>query len=389
MNARPMSKADPLGPNEALVGAPGSRHALSTPALVLDLDRLEANIASLATHATANGYALRPVVKIHKSARIARLQMAAGAIGVGCSTIAEAEAMVRGGIDDIFLFTTVVTWPKLERLAMLNSAARRLIVATDHAENVAQLERVARESGAPIDVLVDVEVGDRRTGVPKPADAVALARMIAESDGLEYAGVQGYCGTHQVTPGYAERHRLGMVVLDRLSRFIDALAAADLPPGIVSGGGTGTHDIDYERGLLTEVQAGSYVVLDGNYAAVDLRRDEPRPFVPALTVRGTVISAAQTGFVITDAGAKEIDGIFMDSAPTVLCGAPSDSTYVIVGDDMGRIELSPTARAPVVGSAVELLPPHCYQTVIMYSHYHCVRGDVLVDIWPIDAVATW
>jgi D-serine deaminase-like pyridoxal phosphate-dependent protein len=137
------------------------------------------------------------------------------------------------------------------------------------------------------------------------------------------------------------------------------------------------------------VQAGSYAVLDVNYRDVVLRRDDPHPFAPALTVRGTVISNAQPGFVITDAGAKEIDGIFMSSAPAVLSGAPPESSYAIVGDDMGRIELPSSTPSPRVGTAIDLLPPHCYQTVIMHSHYHCIRGDVLVDIWPIDAVPTW
>ena len=384
-----MTDAGGRGPNEPLIGLSGSRSELSTPTLVLDLDRVEANIGSLAAHAAAHQYALRPVVKIHKSLRIARMQMAAGAIGIGCSTIAEAEAMVAGGITEIFLFTSVVTKGKLARLAEINAAAGGVVVATDHAENVLQLAESARRSGHPMQVLVDVEVGDHRTGVADPAMAVSLARLIAESDGLEYAGVQGYCGTHQVTPDYDERRRLGMVVLDRLAQFIDALTTVGLPPRIVSGGGTGTHDFDHERGLLTELQAGSYVVLDGNYVDVPLRRDLPHPFAPALTVRGTVISNAQPGYAITDAGAKEVDGIFMPTLPRVLSGAPRDSRYVIVGDDMGRIELPESEAAPRVGTAVELLPPHCYQTVIMYSHYHCVRGDTLVDIWPIDAVPTW
>jgi 3-hydroxy-D-aspartate aldolase len=384
-----MSSRSDRGPNERLIGVPGSRAALSTPALVLDLDRLEANIASLAVHAGDHGYAVRPVVKIHKSVEIARLQMAAGAVGVGCSTVAEAEVMVAGGITGVYLFTSVVTGPKLERLEALNAQADGVIVATDDASNVSQLAAAARRSGRPMRVLVDVEVGDRRTGTAEPATAVALARLIQESDGLEYGGVQGYCGTHQATVDYDERYRLSMVVLDRLERFIDALQAAGLPPGIVSGGGTGSHDIDHERGLLTEVQAGSYVVLDGNYRDVVLRRDHPHPFVPALTVRGTVISNAQSGFVITDAGAKEIDGIFAPLAPVVLDGAPSDSAYVIVGDDMGRIELPGSEVAPAVGDTVDLLPPHCYQTAIMYANYHCVRGDVLVDIWPIDGIANW
>jgi 3-hydroxy-D-aspartate aldolase len=377
------------GPNESLVGAPGSRFQLSTPALVLDLDRVEANIASAATHAAAYSYALRPVVKIHKSVRVARLQMDAGAIGIGCSTVAEAEAMLAGGITDLFLFTSVVTDSKLERLASVNAAAGGIVVAADHAENVMQLAAAARRSSTTIQVLVDIEVGDHRTGVADPGTAVSVARLVAETDGLEYAGVQGYCGTHQVTQDYDDRRRRGMVVLDRLATFIDALQAAGLPPGIVSGGGTGTHDFDHERGLLTEVQAGSYVVLDGNYVDIPLRRDQPHPFAPALTVRGTVISNAQPGYVITDAGAKEIDGIFMPTSPRVLSGAPTESKYVIVGDDMGRIELPEGTAAPRVGTGVELLPPHCYETVIMYSHYHCVRGDTLVGIWPIDASATW
>jgi 3-hydroxy-D-aspartate aldolase len=377
------------GPNEALIGVSGSLAELSTPALVLDLDRLDANVKSLAAHAAAHDYALRPVVKIHKSVRVARMQMAAGAIGVGCSTVAEAEAMVAGGITDILLFTSVVTGAKLERLATLNAAAGGIIVAVDHAANVVQLGEAARQSHATMRVLVDVEVGDHRTGVADSATAVSLARLIGETDGLEYAGVQGYCGTHQVTIDYDDRRRQGMAVLDRLAAFIDALDAAGFSPRIVSGGGTGTHAFDHERGLLTELQAGSYVVLDGNYLDVALRRDEPQPFAPALTVRGTVISNAQPGYVITDAGAKEIDGIFMPMSAHVVSGAPTDSHYVIVGDDMGRIELSDASSPPSVGSTVELLPPHCYQTVIMYSHYHCVRGDTLVDIWPIDAVRTW
>jgi len=241
----------------------------------------------------------------------------------------------------------------------------------------------------PMHVLVDLEVGGHRTGIDDPSLAVTMARLIADCEDLEYAGVQAYCGDHQATVPYDERRRLGMVVLDRLERFIDALNAADRPPRIVTGSGTGTHDIDSKRRLFTEVQAGTYAVVDVNYTNVELRRDDPHPFKPALTVRGTVISAAQPGFVITDAGAKEIDGIFTSVRPIVLSGAPRASTYTIVGDDMGRIELPPSTPSPAVGATVELIPPHCYQTVIMYSHYHCVRGDALVDIWPIDGAPTW
>lgn len=372
-----------LGANEALIGVPGSRGALSTPALVLDLDGLEANIASMAEHARHHGYSLRPVVKVHKSPRIAGLQVGAGAIGVACSTLDEAEHMAASGITSILLFTSVVTEAKLARLATLNAAVGGVIVAADHAGNVLQLAEAARRSGTHIQVLVDLEVGDRRTGVPDPSAAVDLARLIEASDWLEYAGIQGYCGTHQVVRSYRDRHRLGMTVLDRLAQFVDALTAVGLPPRIITGGGTGSHDIDYERHLLTDLQVGSYALHDANYFGVALRLAESHPFVPALTVRTTVISDAQRGFVITDAGAKQVDGIFTPLTPLVYRGAPRDSTYAIVGDDMGRLTVPPPAAAVRVGHALELIPPHCYQTVIMYPYYHCVRGDALVDIWPI------
>ena len=380
-----MTATTARGPNEDLIGVPGSRHELSTPALVLDLDRLEANIASLAAHARTHAYAVRPVAKIHKSSEIARRQSAAGAVGTCCATLAEAEVMADAGIDGVLLFTSVVTRAKLERLAALNARASGLIVAADDLGNIAQLDEAARRSGRPLEVLVDVEVGGGRTGVAEPAGAVALAHAIAESTSLSYSGVQGYNGNHQATPGFEERRSVEISVLRRLAEFVDALRAADLPPAIISGGGTGTHDIDHEIGLLTECQAGSYVFGDVNYRDAVLRRDDPHPFAQSLTVRATVISNAQPGFVITDAGAKELDGIFASVAPVVLSGAPPESRYSIVGDDMGRIDLPAGAERPAVGAVVEIMPPHCYQTAILFGGYHCVRGDDLIDYWPLDA----
>ena len=375
------------GPNEALVGVPGSRHELSTPALVLDLDRLDANIASMAAHARAHRYALRPVAKVHKSTEIARRQSAAGALGTCCSTLAEAEALVDAGIAGVLLFTSVVSPSKLARLAALNARADGLLVAVDDAGTLERVGAAARASGRGLRVLVDVEVGGGRTGTADVATAVALGRQAADTDGLEYAGLQGYNGNHQATVDLAERRAGEEATLERLRRFVEALDAAGLPPGIVSGGGTGTHDLDHELGVLTEVQVGSYVFVDGNYADAVLRRDDPHPFSPSLSVRATVVSAAQPGFVITDAGAKEVVGLDAAIAARVLRGAPPGSRYAIVGDDMGRIDLPAGAPRPAVGDAVEVLPPYCYQTVALHSRYHCVRGDDLVDIWPIDALA--
>ena len=377
------------GPNETLIGTPGSRHALGTPALVLDLDAMEANIASMAEHARIHGYDVRPVAKIHKSVEVARRQMAAGGLGPCCATLAESEAMVDGALPGVMLFTSVVTPPKLERLASLNARAKGLIVVADEPSNVAQLAQAARRSGRSLQVLVDIEVGGRRTGIADEQRAIELARLVAEADGLDYAGVQGYAGHHQSTVDYDVRRTRSFELLQPLVRVVERLHEAGLPPRIVSGGGTGTHDFDHESGVLTEVQAGSYVFMDMNYQDVVMRRDDPHPFRPALSVRGTVVSAAQDGFVITDAGMKEVDALRGADHAAILQGAPEGATYSLVGDDMGRIEFARPEDRLAVGDVVELMPPHCYQTVVMYSHYHVVRGDELVDIWPVDARANW
>jgi D-serine deaminase-like pyridoxal phosphate-dependent protein len=377
------------GPNESLIGRPGSRIELGTPSLVLDLDVLDANIASLAEHSRSHGYALRPVAKVHKSADIARRQIAAGGLGVCCATLAECEVMAEAGIPGVMLFTSVVSAPKLERLAALNARADGLIVVADDRANVAQLTAAARRSGRPLQVLVDVEVGGRRTGIADEGRAIALARLVAEADGLDYAGLQGYVGDHQNTVGYDERRARSRELLQPLVRVVERLHAEGLPPRIVSGGGTGTHDFDHELGVLTELQPGTYALMDVNYRDAVMRRDDPHPFGAALSVRTTVISTAKPGFVITDAGVKELDGIFGIEHPVILRGAPEGATYSLVGDDMGRIEFARPGDRLEVGDVVEVLPPHCYQTLVLYSHFHVVQGDTLVDIWPVSARESW
>jgi D-serine deaminase-like pyridoxal phosphate-dependent protein len=377
------------GPNESLIGLPGSRDRLGSPSLVLDLDALDANIASLAAHARVHGYALRPVAKVHKSADIARRQIAAGGLGVCCATLAESEAMTDAGISGVLLFTSVVSEPKLERLAALNARAEGLIVVADDPANVARLDAAARRSGRPLQVLVDVEVGGGRTGIADEERIVALARLVAEAGGLDYAGVQGYVGNHQNTPGYDERRTRSHELLQPLVRVVERLRAEGLAPRIVSGGGTGTHDFDHELGVLTELQPGTYALMDVNYRDAVMRRDDPHPFAAALRVRTTVISAAQTGFVITDAGVKELDAVFGIEHPVILSGAPEAAAYSLVGDDMGRIDFARPDDRLAVGDVIEVLPPHCYQTIVLYSHFHVVQGDTLVDIWPVSARDSW
>jgi D-serine deaminase-like pyridoxal phosphate-dependent protein len=360
---------------------------LETPALILDLDALDANIASMAEHARIHGYALRPVAKIHKSVDIARRQIAAGAIGICCATLAEAEAMAEAGIPGVMLFSTIVSPAKLKRLAALNARAEGLLVVTDSSANVAQLDQAATESGRTLNVLVDIEVGGRRTGIGDEQRALEVVDAVLRSGHLHYAGLQGYVGDHQAITDYQQRRGESHTLLQPLVRIVERLEADGRKPGVVSGGGTGTHDFDHELGILTELQAGTYVFMDMFYKDVILRRELPHPFRPALTVRTTVISAAQPHFVVTDAGLKEVDAVLGLENPLIVSGAPEGSRYVLVGDDLGRIELPGGRDTLAVGSSLEVMPPHCYQTVVLHPYYHVVRGDELVDIWPISARA--
>jgi len=379
----------PRGPNERLIGVPGSRHMLGTPSLVLDLDVMEANIASMADHASAHGYLVRPVAKIHKSTDIARLQVAAGGLGPCCATLAESEAMVDAGMSGVMLFTSVVTEPKLQRLSELNSRAEDFVVVVDDTSNVLQLSEAARRSGKSLQLMVDIVVGTGRTGIASVDDAVKMARFIEDTDHLEFVGLQGYAGGRMGEDDYNVRRSMYAEKIQPLIDVVERLHEENLPPRMVSGGSTGSHDYDPEFGVLTEVQAGTYVFMDMNYENCVLRRDDPHPFGHSLFVRTTVISNARPGFVVTDAGLKEISNLPSIESAKIMSGAPVGSTYSLTGDDMGRIDFPSVEERMSIGNVVELMPPHCYQTAIMYLYYHVVRGDKLVDIWPVDAFANW
>lgn len=372
-----------LGPNADLVGEPGSRALLTTPALVLDLDRFEANLARMAA-LLPKGLRLRPHAKTHKCAAIAARQRAAGACGIAAATLHEAEALAARGINGILITSPVVGTAKMVRLARLNAATQGMLVVADDPDNVAALGGAARAAGADLGVLVDLDIGMGRTGVADIDAAVALARRIAATDGLAFRGVQAYSGRVQHIAAYAERDRTYRIQLERLAAVVAALGAAGLPPAIVTGGGTGTIGIDSGARLITEHQAGSYVFMDVEYGAVEiLPGGNQPPFVAALTIRNSVVSAPAAGSVTIDGGYKcfATDG----PTPVVASGAPPGTRYEFFGDEHGRLVFAQAGDAMTVGDAVELVVPHCDPTVNLHDWYHVVRGDTLVDMWPIDA----
>jgi 3-hydroxy-D-aspartate aldolase len=364
-----------------LIGQQGSRKALNTPVLVLDREALERNIAAMAAFARQRGLALRPHAKTHKSVEIARLQMEAGAVGVCCAKLGEAEALAEGGIGAILITSPVVTPQAIERLMALNERIADLRVVADHPDNVDALAAAAKSARKTLAVLVDIDPGIRRTGVPSPEAAIALASRIAAAPSLRFAGVQFYCGVQQHIAAYAERRA---AIEDRtayLRTVLDALRDAGFPLEVVTGGGTGTHRIDADLGVLNELQAGSYVFMDRQYNECDLGGDGAKPFETSLFVDARVISANHASMATIDAGFKALstDG----GAPTVVEGAPATAMFVFMGDEHGAL-IAPD-HGFKLGDLVTLQVPHCDPTANLYDAYHIVRDGALIDIWPIAA----
>ncbi|MFO1055812.1 MAG: alanine racemase [Dongiaceae bacterium] len=372
-----------LGPNEGLVGAADARRRLSTPALLVDLDALEANIAAMAARAAAAGVALRPHVKAHKCTAVARRQLAAGAVGLSCATLGEAEAMAGAGLPGLLVTSPVTSPPMLGRLGALLAGGADLMVVADHPANVAALAALAAGAGRRLRILVDLDVGQRRTGCASVEDAAALAAAVAASPTLEFAGIQAYYGHLQQVPAVADRRAAVAEQTARIRALAAALAAAGRAPGIVSGGGTGTALIDMGEGVFTELQPGSYLFLDSCYGPLAMG-EAASPFRPSLFVAAAIVTANRPGLAICNAGLK---ALATDSGrPVPVRGAPAGATYRFMGDEHGAIEFAADAAdAPALGATIELLASHCDPTVNLHDRFHAVRGDRLVEIWPIEA----
>ncbi len=369
--------------NADLIGVPGGRLQLQTPALLIDLDAMERNIARVTEHARTHNIALRPHAKTHKCSQIARMQLDAGALGICVAKLGEAEALADAGIESILITSPVVTERGIARLIALNGRLRALMAVCDNAEVAKRLAHAARESGKRLALLVDIDPGMGRTGAAFGDAAIALVEQVANSDGLEYAGLQCYAGNLQHLESPNERRDASLSVMKKLADLRAALAARGLAPAILSGGGTGTFDIDPDARTLTELQAGSYVFMDRQYNEVWQKPGDRVPFETALFVQATVISANRDGLATTDAGFKA----FATDAgvPLVATGAPDGASYFFFGDEQGGVLYDSGKQKLRAGDVLTCIVPHCDPTVNLYDCYHAMRCDMLEAIWPIEA----
>jgi 3-hydroxy-D-aspartate aldolase len=365
--------------NANLVGQPTGALRLQTPALVMDLDLFEANLRQMADHCRKTGIALRPHAKTHKCLEIARRQVASGAVGICCAKLGEAEVMGHGGIASILLTSPVVTEAGINRLTALNHVVPDLMVVVDNSLNIEALERAAQAAGKPLAVLLDLDPGLHRTGITPGDQAMTLARQLDAAAHLEFRGLQIYAGHLMHLGQFEERREKSRAVMDQLAQLRDRLADEGISCQILTGGGTGTFDIDAEKAVLTELQGGSYIFMDREYNEVG----GAFPFRTSLFVQMSVISNNASRLMTTDAGFKS----FSTDAdvPLLDWGAPPGAKYFYFGDEQGGIVLADDGDKLPLGASLRAVTPHCDPTVNLYDHLHVIQENRLVDIWPIDA----
>jgi len=363
----------------AEIGCPFDQ--IDTPALILDLDAFDRNVAKMAAYAASVGVGLRAHAKTHKSSEVARRQMEAGAVGQCVQKVGEAEALVSGGIRDILVSNQVVADAKLDRLAAIASHAR-IGLCFDHPEQVLAASRAASRAGVTINGFVEIDVGMGRCGVAPGRAAADLANRIADAPGLRFEGLQAYHGRAQHLPTAPEREAAIRGAIQAVQQTREALGVAGLSASTVSGAGTGTFRIEAESGVYTELQAGSYAFMDLDYAAISGSDGRPyAEFEHSLFVLSAVISFAGAGWCVVDAGLKSYSG---EKGPPRVHGREGYK-FLGMSDEHGKIALSDDAQPPRLGDKVALIPGHCDPTINLHDWYVGVRSGVVHELWRIDA----
>ncbi len=358
-----------------MVNLGAEKSEIDTPALLIDLDVMEGNIEEMARFFRSVTAGLRPHEKTHKCPIIAHKQIEAGAIGITCAKLGEAEAMVEAGIRDVLVANQVVGEPKVTRLVNLAKHSD-IIVAVDNAGNVRHLADSAREKGVRLNVLIEVDVGNNRCGTAPGKPTLDLAREVASHPSLNLGGLLGYEGFCQNIRSLEERREKAHGAMAKLISAKDTLEDAGFGIEIVSAGGTGTHMITGKYPGVTEVEAGSYVFMDATYSKVEGLEG----FGKAMTVLTTVISLPRPGVAICDAGLKAVTTEF--GLPPVVEIRGVD--YERASEEHGRLKVEPDSKIKA-GDKIELLVTHCCTNSNLYDSFHCVRDGSLEAVWKISA----
>jgi D-serine deaminase-like pyridoxal phosphate-dependent protein len=358
-----------------------SKWDLDTPALCVDLDVMEKNIAAMQSALKKYGLPSRPHTKTHKCAAIARYQLATGSIGICCAKLSEAEAMVAHGVDKILLTTANPSASKIRRAMAIRKTHRDFIQAVDEEQNARDLSAAAKEAGVVADVVIDVAVGTR-SGIPPGAGAVALGQLVDRLPNLRLRGILSYDGGVQHAKGFQNRKERALKTIGPNVETFDLMKKAGLNMEIFSGGGTGTYNIMHLVPGFTDVQVGSYLFMDMQYLAIGSESGDAvyNDFAPSLTVLTTVLNNRFPGRLTTDAGAKALT---LNTPNAGVIGEPG-MDYSASSDEFGSIRFSsPPARDYKIGDRLEVIVPHCDPVVNEYDVMYGIRKDRVEVVWEV------
>lgn len=354
---------------------------VDTPALLIELDAFERNLKHMAEVIRGARARLRPHAKTHKCPVIALQQKAHGAVGVCCQKVGEAEAMIHGGVPDVLVSNEVVGRSKVERLVALAKQAHVAVCADDTLQVTAYSE-AANKYQVRLDVLVELNVGGHRCGLEAGEPVLELARQVVEAPSLRFAGLQAYHGAAQHLRTTAERREAIEFAFDRVSETKALLEQHDILCETVAGSGTGTYQLEAPSGVINELQPGSYVFMDADYARNLDEEDRPvSDFEHSLFIYTTVMSRPTRDRAIVDVGLKAHS---VDSGMPLVYGM-EDVEYVRASDEHGKLSLNDPERGLRIGDKIKLIPGHCDPTVNLYDWYVCVRDNRVEALWPITA----
>ena len=358
-----------------------SKWEIDTPALFVDLDKLDRNLSTMKTRLAGTGVATRPHAKTHKCPAIAKLQLASGAVGVCTAKVSEAEALFENGVDRILMTTSNVSASKIRRAMKIRKANANFIQAVDYAPNARDLNDAAKEAGLVADVVIDVAVGTR-SGVPAGAQALELAQLVDKLPNLKLRGIISYDGGAQHIKGFKTRLEKTLQNFEPSVETFNSFKRSGLNTGIFSGGGTGTYNILSKVPGITDLQVGSYIFMDAQYLEIGNESGEIfTDFVPSLTVITTVLNTYFPGRLTTDAGAKALT---LNKPDAIVIGEQGFS-YNAGSDEFGAIRYEKASKTYKVGDKLELIVPHCDPAVNEYDLIYGTRNDRVEVVWPIAA----
>jgi 3-hydroxy-D-aspartate aldolase len=356
-----------------------TKDVLPTPCMVVDIDMFQANIQHMADTAKANGINVRPHVKVHKSVDVAKQQVAHGAIGLTCATIAEAELFSRAGIKGVLWTKQPASVNNIQRAVALSKRDPTFMFVADDPLVVDWMEEAAAAHDAKVRIAVSVFAGMARQGIDGGQPALELAQKIASSKRMQFEGFMAYSGGAAHTKGFANRQKRSMDVLAGVRESRDLAKKSGVPVNIMSGGSTGTYNIDHETGL-NELEAGTYVFMDTEYFIVGGRDGDDKMYndwKPALTVLTTVDVKRRPNIVTTDYGTK-----VQAKATDLVKGMP----WLTVGQqgaEYGSLRWKDGDQEPKLGDRVEIYCTNLDQSTNNFDRYYVAKGDQIVDVWPI------